>query len=460
MRKRNRRLVICMSEAEWTAFEEKVRQSGINRSAFCRQALQDMEVRAFVTCLNCREESAAEQFMETKRLWGKTGGRLCYHGYQSFAAGEVTARQAHDIGVKLAKELWGDRFEVIVATHCNTGHYHNHLVINSVSWRDGYKFINSKADYRNMRTVSDRLCREAGLQVTEQPADRGQSYAQWDAERRGKSTRFSVLRADIDRAVASATTSKHFMDTMSAMGYTIRLYTDNGAPLRHPTIRPPDSPQCVRLHRLGASYTWEEIMDRVYENERRQIPFPEAERSAASRIRRQEEPPRGHTLQVLLIRYRLELRILRKYPASVRRVSVHLREDVRKLDRIDRQVQLLTRESIDTLDQLNNYRNGCEKTLQDDLQKRQQLHNTLRRAAYRDNPAAAEPIRAQSAELTREIVRLRRDIGLCVEIARRSAAVAENLSRLDTEHQKQEEIAHESIHRGGRSGRPDDTQRR
>jgi hypothetical protein len=122
-------------------------------------------------------------------------------------------------------------------------------------------------------------------------------------------------------------------------------------------------------------------------------------------------------------------------------------------------VQLLTRASIETLDQLNSYRNACEKTLQDCLQKRQQLHNILRRAAYRDDPAAAEPIRDQSAELTREIVRLRRDIGLCVEIARRSTAVAENLSRLDAEHQK-EEIAHESIHRGGRSGRPDDTQRR
>ena len=55
------------------------------------------------------------------------------HTYQSFKAGEVTAETAHEIGVKLARELWGDRFEVVVATHCNTGHYHNHFVINSVS---------------------------------------------------------------------------------------------------------------------------------------------------------------------------------------------------------------------------------------------------------------------------------------------------------------------------------------
>lgn len=87
-------------------------------------AADDMktEYRSYVSCLNCKEADAAAQFMETKRLWGKLDGRVCYHGYQSFRADEVTAETAHEIGVRLAEELWGDRFEVVVATHCNTGH--------------------------------------------------------------------------------------------------------------------------------------------------------------------------------------------------------------------------------------------------------------------------------------------------------------------------------------------------
>ena len=138
------------------------------------------EQRSFVTCLNCREGTAADDFLSTKRLWKKTGGRVCYHGYQSFKTDEVTADTAHEIGVKLVQELWGDRFEVMVATHCNTGHYHNHFVINSVSFMDGHKFYNSPADYAKMREVSDRLCREYSLSVVKQPEGKSRSQAGHD----------------------------------------------------------------------------------------------------------------------------------------------------------------------------------------------------------------------------------------------------------------------------------------
>ena len=86
------------------------------------------EKRMYVSGVNCQIPHAKEQFMETKRRFGKMDGRTCYHGYQSFRAGEVDADTAHRIGVALAKELWGDRFEVVVATHLNTDHYHNHFV--------------------------------------------------------------------------------------------------------------------------------------------------------------------------------------------------------------------------------------------------------------------------------------------------------------------------------------------
>ena len=189
------------------------------------------EKRAYVTCLHLHsEETAAQEFMETKRLMHNEGGRSCYHGYQSFKADEVDADMAHSIGVALARELWGDRFQVVIATHCNTGHYHNHFVINSVSDVDGKKFYNSPADYRRMREVSDRLCREAKISVIEYPANRRTNYGEWLAEKNGKPTMRNRIREDIDRAILASTTEREFQRVMKEMGYEVITKTPKGSP--------------------------------------------------------------------------------------------------------------------------------------------------------------------------------------------------------------------------------------
>ena len=136
----------------------------------------------YVTGVNCDPDTALEEFIEVKQRWHKEGGRLAYHGYQSFreGPGEITAEEAHEIGVELAKELWGDRFQVVVATHLNTGHYHNHFVLNSVSFADGYKYVRFNSDYRHMQEVSDNLCRQRGLNVIMNPSTtKGKTYDEW-----------------------------------------------------------------------------------------------------------------------------------------------------------------------------------------------------------------------------------------------------------------------------------------
>ena len=91
-----------------------------------------------------------------------------FHGFQSFCEGEVTPQQAHKIGVQLAKELWGDRFQVVVTTHLNTNHLHNHFVLNSVSFKDGLKYYNNRETYALMRQTSDNICRENRLKVLQE----------------------------------------------------------------------------------------------------------------------------------------------------------------------------------------------------------------------------------------------------------------------------------------------------
>ena len=416
------------------------------------------ETRAFISTIKCREDTAAEQFMETKRLWDKCDGRLCYHGYQSFKADEVDAETAHAIGIKLAEEMWGDRFEVVIATHCNTGHYHNHFVVNSVSIVDGYKFINSPADYKRMREISDRLCREAKLHVIENPRGKGKNYVEWQAEKNGKPTQRGTIRAEIDRAIAASTTEQQFIKALKEMGYTINTRTSKGEPLKYPSLKPPGAKGAFRFHKLGAGYTLEEIKDRIYDNVRRKVPFPEAEREEAKRKRRAHgfvpyEKPRG--LRALYIRYCFELNIIVQHPTSVKRVSFLLREDVTKLDRFDAQVRMLNREGIDTLEQLTAYQTGIESKISSLAEQRSQLRNDLKRANRSGDIQGVSAIKAQIAAVSKEIRKLRKEAGLCTDIEQRSAQIENNLEQLMTEQEieRKENERDEHISRSSRSGR-------
>ena len=118
--------------------------------------------KEFVSGINCLPNIAYQEMMNTKKQFFKTDGIECFHGYQSFVSGEVTPEIAHEIGIKLAEKLWGDKYQVIVATHTNTDNIHNHFVLNSVSFKDGKKFTNRNKDYNNMQYESDNLCKEYG----------------------------------------------------------------------------------------------------------------------------------------------------------------------------------------------------------------------------------------------------------------------------------------------------------
>ena len=144
---------------------EKTRQRGKPEAA--EDVIDDENEKVmeqYVSGVNCAPTTARSEMMAVKKRYGKDEGIMAFHGYQSFAPGECTPAMAHEIGVKLAEELWGSRFQVVVATHLDKAHHlHNHFVVNSVSFADGLRYHRSKQDYRDMRNASDRLCREYGL---------------------------------------------------------------------------------------------------------------------------------------------------------------------------------------------------------------------------------------------------------------------------------------------------------
>lgn len=123
--------------------------------------------KEFVTAINCLKEIALQQMVMTKQQFNKSDKYIAWHGYQSFKPNEVTPDLCHEIGVKLSKQMWGDRFQVIVSTHLDKDHLHNHFCFNSVSFLDGKKYNYSKSEMQRLRNLSDELCKEYGLSVIE-----------------------------------------------------------------------------------------------------------------------------------------------------------------------------------------------------------------------------------------------------------------------------------------------------
>lgn len=125
--------------------------------------------KKLVSGLNCEPDTAKDEMQATKELWGKTEGRTYKHFVQSFAPEEkIEPEQAHCIACQMAAERpeWKG-FEVLIATHQDKDHIHSHFIVNSVSFEDGHKLQQSRADLQNMKDMSDEICRQQGFHITE-----------------------------------------------------------------------------------------------------------------------------------------------------------------------------------------------------------------------------------------------------------------------------------------------------
>lgn len=208
-------------------------------------------VHRFASGINCSPATARDEMLAVKKRFGKEDGTVAYHGYQSFAPGEATPEMAHEIGMKLAARLWGDRYQVIVATHLDKeNHLHNHFVLNTVSFVDGIKYHRTKKDYHDMQTVSDELCREYRLSVIENPQyGKAKQYGEWRAEQEQRPTWRGLIRADIDEAIRQSMTERQFFDNLRKKGYEVKIGKDI-------SVRPPGKERFVRLIRnFGEDYS-------------------------------------------------------------------------------------------------------------------------------------------------------------------------------------------------------------
>lgn len=127
------------------------------------------EKMMYVSGVNCKPDTAIYEMLDTKRRFDKEAGIISYHLIQSFDGKEIFPKKCHELGLQYTKELFGDDFQFVVATHLNTDNVHNHIVINSVSFKSGNKFYSNRETKDFIRITSDFICRENRLRVIKTP---------------------------------------------------------------------------------------------------------------------------------------------------------------------------------------------------------------------------------------------------------------------------------------------------
>ena len=249
---------------------ENPNEEDLRRLMDCAENPDKTEERYLISGVNCLPELAYERMMETKRRYGKYGGIVAYHGYMSFKPCEVTPEQCHALGVDLAKRLWGDKYEVLVASHRDHEHLHNHFILNSVSFKDGEKF--HCPPYYNdtvMTPESDKLCREHNLSVIQNPQRKRAPYVAYMAEKKGKPSHRTLLKMDIDDAIADCMLPSHFQFALARRGYTYL----RGTEYKHPCVIAKGWKCPIRIDNLGEHYTPEAIEKRILSRREHRIPY-------------------------------------------------------------------------------------------------------------------------------------------------------------------------------------------
>ena len=203
----------------------------------------------------CSPETADMEFEWTRQKASEPGPHLARHLIQSFAPGETTPEQAHEIGKQLADEVLGGRFEYVLTTHTDRNHIHNHIIFCDVSFVDyRHSHVNRRWNNRTRR-ISDRLCEEHGLSVIPPNENKGKSYKEYSAARQGTSWK-AQLKADIDKAISRSTDFEDFLLRMEIADYEVKRG-------KYISFRAKGKERFTRGKTLGPRYTEEAIRDRI-----------------------------------------------------------------------------------------------------------------------------------------------------------------------------------------------------
>ena len=388
------------------------------------------EKQFFITGINCELDTAVKQMAQTKKRfnkdkYSKNNKIVAFHGYQSFAEGEVTPETAHEIGVKLAEEMWGDRFEVVVSTHLNTNHIHNHFVLNSVSFKDGKKFYSNFENTALLRKTSDDICDEYGLKVLDEKICKsGINFENFYKKGLSNSDYYKFAKEDIDYAINHSWTYKEFLKKLKDMGYEIFFRAEKISIRRYPHKRN------IRIERaFGEQYSIDNIKNKIcsrYPN-REEIIKP---RTYTGRLYLKGSlkkllKPKGFKALYLYYCY-----LLKVYPKKNMeyKLTPAMRAEVKKMDEYSNEIRLLTKYDITNSDELNSCKTNLNGQLNDLIKERNNLYYKRQNMAENENK---DEINKKIEMVSNDVTKIRNEIKLCNKIKVKVPEIKERIKEFN-----------------------------
>ena len=426
--------------------EEKTRKNyngyGMDKFDSIRQVMtyatnpDKIEKQFYTTGINCEVKDLVKQMQLVKMIYGKENGILAFHAYQSFNEGEVTPEIAHEIGVKLANKMWGDRFQVVVSTHLNTEHLHNHFVINSVLFKDGKKYYSNLTNTALLRKTSDEICEEYGLSVLkEKICKSGINFENFYKKSMRDSDYYKFAKEDIDYAIKHSYTLKQFKQMLVSMGYNYCYRADKLSVRREPYKRN------IRVERaLGEEYLLENIKRRIFKNDyirsEKILPYmPVKNRHFTTRNKvRKKYRPKG--IGALYYYYKYLLKLYTKKNIQYK-LTPEMRAEVKKMDEYSERIRFLCKYKIETMSDVDNIKEQKQEELQKILNIRNRLYYKRQKL---DSGIEKDRVTKEIIDVTSTLTRIRKEIRLCGEFYDDVPKMKEQLKELDDkEKQKSKE---------------------
>lgn len=376
----------------------------------------------YVKAYNCTIDKAFSEMMETQEFFGKAGRKnsvLAYHLVQSFKDFETTPEIAHKCGLELAERLFADKYEVVVATHLDHKHLHNHLLINAVSYVDGSKYRNNFKDYFiDIRGISDAICRENCLSVIDHPQRRGMHYGEWLALKQGRPTIRGSIRRDIDEIIKCSYTMDQFWQNLKKRGFVVHR---KGPNIKYTSIIAPNAKRPMRLDNLGEGYSEAEILERIIATRNGIIMAAPSEMPKKQyKFRGSIKNVKGKKLKGFMALYFHYLYLFKKIQRkqTPQRVSFFMREEMIKFDRYQKQFKFLFSHDIETGEQLQKYQQSKEAEID--------ILITQRKKLYDDKTSEnCDEVKEKAKAINTELNELRKEIRMCKAIFKDSYKIAE-----------------------------------